>query len=35
LDGDEEVTQWDDQLPTILKNKDIDSVHVKVENITI
>jgi tetratricopeptide (TPR) repeat protein len=33
LDGDEEVTKWDDQLLTILKNEDIDSVHVKVENI--
>ncbi len=33
LDGDEEVIQWDDHLLTILHNKDIDSVHVKVENI--
>jgi glycosyltransferase involved in cell wall biosynthesis len=33
LDGDEKVVQWDDNLPTNLKNTDIDSVYAKVENI--
>jgi tetratricopeptide (TPR) repeat protein len=33
VDADEEVVQWDRKLDTILQNKNVDSVYVKVENI--
>jgi tetratricopeptide (TPR) repeat protein len=33
VDADEEVVRWDRKIDTILQNKNIDSVYVKVENI--
>ncbi|MGD9243988.1 MAG: glycosyltransferase [Desulfobacterales bacterium] len=33
VDGDEELIQWDQSINSILRNKNINSVYVKVENI--
>jgi glycosyltransferase involved in cell wall biosynthesis len=33
LDGDEEVIQWDNHIDVTLRNRDADSIYVKVENI--
>jgi len=33
IDADEEIVHWDDGLEAVLKNKDVDSVYVKVNNI--
>ena len=33
IDADEEIVHWDNRLEAVLKNKDVDSAHVKVNNI--
>jgi tetratricopeptide (TPR) repeat protein len=33
LDGDEEVIRWDNHIDSIIQDKNIDSVHVKVESV--
>jgi len=33
IDADEEVAQWDHNIATVLKNENIDSAYVKVENV--
>lgn len=33
IDADEEVVHWDNRIEAVLKNKDVDSVYVKVNNI--
>ena len=33
IDGDEELIQWDQNIDSVLHNKNIDSIYVKVENV--